>query len=427
MKKPMSPAFFSQSDGDVGSVSRSFLALGAVANGRCRRYDRTRMKAVWVLVVPLMLGCGSRRGSGRTSSGSIDAAAPAGNTGMASGGSGGTLGGSGGGAGGSGGGPFGGAGSPDARPVDVALSSEAGPGLLPDAPAALDLPARDMVTDQRDGAQDLAVAPPPPDGPLGPLGPDAAAPLTPEFHSTLPLSGSVVTTRRPTIGWTDPGGVYYFIAEICRDVTCTSLIDSSFSSLTTFTAQNQLPEGVVYWRVKTMLPTGPGPVSATNEMFVGSQTPHDTSMLAVPDFNRDGVPDVALAAEGGDVMVRLFLSGTPGPVELKSQTLPGPTRALAQGVDLNSDGYGDLLQARPGGVEVYYGGVSELVRVTTLTGGEGFGASLAGVGDVNGAGFGDAVIGSQPARPRCTCPVGPGWAGRPAPRCPGAGSAPPGT
>src|SRR5207245_872622 len=37
------------------------------------------------------------------------------------------------------------------------------------------------------------------------------------------------------------------------------------------------------------------------------------------------------------------------------------------------------------------------VLVQTLTGGAGFGSSVAGVGDVNGDGFGDVIIGTQPA------------------------------
>jgi hypothetical protein len=129
-------------------------------------------------------------------------------------------------------------------------------------------------------------------------------------------------------------------------------------------------------------------------MFVGPQTPHDTSMLAHPDFNRDGLPDVALAAEGGDVTVRFFHADGMG-LRGSTQTLPGPARALAYGVDINADGFGDLLLARPDAVEVYYGSATSLIWVGTLTGGAGFGAALAGVGDVNGDGFADAVIGTQ--------------------------------
>jgi hypothetical protein len=304
-------------------------------------------------------------------------------------------------------GSAGGPGLPDASPPDVAAPAvpdaadartSVGDLLVPDLAPPRDLVLPDLVP--ADVAADLAATG---DAPVdtapagdGPLAGDAAAPTTPAFHLTLPLSSTTVTTRMPTVGWTDPGNVFYFIIELCRDAACTSVADRSFTSLTSYSPDMPLDEGVIYWRVRTMLAGGPGPTTGTAELFVGPQTAHDTSMLPVPDFNRDGVADLALAREGGDVLVRTLGGGAGGPSELRNQTLPGPTRALAYGVDLNADGYGDLLQARADGVEIYYGGDSGLVRVTTLTGGPGFGATLAGVGDVNGDGFGDVVIGSLP-------------------------------
>jgi hypothetical protein len=118
-------------------------------------------------------------------------------------------------------------------------------------------------------------------------------------------------------------------------------------------------------------------------------------MLALPDFNGDGHTDVAQASHGGAVLVTSFPPGSPQAVTPR-WVLPGPARALASAIDVNADGFGDLLVARQEVVDVYYGGEAGLTLVRVLTGGPGFGARLAGVGDVNGDGFGDVVVGSQP-------------------------------
>jgi hypothetical protein len=342
------------------------------------------MKVAWVLVAALVVGCGKHHSSGGASR--LDA-----------GGSG--MGGAGGGTGGATGGA---AGLADAAGGEGEIPDAFAPidALLVDA-APLDAPAPDGgVAATLDAAVGDAPGPDLADAAVDfPPAPDGPPPLTPEFHVTLPLSSSIVTTRSPTIGWTDPGGTDYFIVDVCRDIACTDILEREFSGLTTQTLMMPLPEGVAYWRVKAMLPNNGGQLStATAEVFIGPQTPHDTAMLALPDFNRDGIADVALAAEGGDVTVRWLRSDAGGPVLLGApQALAGPARALAYGIDLNADGFGDLLVARADSVDVYYGSATSLIRVGNLSGGVGFGATLAGVGDVNGDGLGDVVVGTQPA------------------------------
>jgi hypothetical protein len=305
------------------------------------------------------------------------------------------------GAGGQGGGSGGAAGAPqlaDAAPADVSVDVAVAPS---DAPLPPDAPDVDFAPRGADG---------PDDGPIGVVvdvgvdGREAGSgvgglvpPVTAAFHQTLPLSSALLTTWSPTFGWTDVGAEDYFIFETCRDRACTDLIERAFSSLTTYSVTRTLDEGPVFWRVKAVLPGGSGILETPiAEVFIPPRSSaHDTTHLAFPDFNRDGHGDVAQAAAGGSVVVTSF-DGNQAPLAAP-QVLPGPARALAYGIDLNADGFGDLLVARPDAVDVYYGGNDGLNLVQTLTGGAGFGSGVVGVGDVNGDGFGDVIVATQPS------------------------------
>src|SRR3954463_10194562 len=145
------------------------------------------MKVAWVLVGALLFGCGRHHPSSGQVSGTPDAGSGTEVTGGTGGGSRGT-----------GGSP--GGGDLDAS-ADVAVDASpfpafdvAGPDAAPapDLAVVIDAPGPDGRPDATDGpvAGDSA------------SGPDAPPPPTPEFHLTLPLSSSVVTTHTPTIGWT---------------------------------------------------------------------------------------------------------------------------------------------------------------------------------------------------------------------------------
>jgi hypothetical protein len=281
-------------------------------------------------------------------------------------------------------------------------ASDASSGAGGDAPGGV---AVEAGPGDRAGGE---TATPPPDGPrpsadaAAIASPDAGRgpvdlpppPMTGEFHQTLPLLGAVLTSRSPTFGWTDPGGFEYFVVDICRDPSCNDLVERGFSGLTAYSMQGTLDEGKVYWKVRAMQPMGRGAIdSPVWYAHVPARTSmRDTSMLAFPDFNRDGFVDLARASQGSEVQVTSFGSLPPPPPVI----LPGPALSLANGVDVNADGYGDLLVGREGAVDVYYGGVLGLRLVSVLTGGAGFGARLAGVGDVDGNGFADVLVGTQP-------------------------------
>jgi hypothetical protein len=135
------------------------------------------------------------------------------------------------------------------------------------------------------------------------------------------------------------------------------------------------------------------------------------------DVDGDGYADIIVSAHGlDDFHGRSFLHrGSPsGPLPTPSVVIVRPDTpsgnctlsAVSGGGDLNGDGYGDVVVACPaagfpGQVYVYLGGPSGLHTTPDVTltepngvGGSYFGNSVAIVGDVNGDGFADILVGA---------------------------------
>lgn len=149
-----------------------------------------------------------------------------------------------------------------------------------------------------------------------------------------------------------------------------------------------------------------------------------TGVYTAGDVNGDGISDLVVGipgkAGGGEVAVYHGAIDFPGTVPEWSQ-LGGAAyatlgRCVAQAGDVNGDGFSDVLVGIPGYndrqgmVELYLGSASGLSATPVWTKyGEGsldtFGQSVASLGDVNGDGYSDVIIGA-PSYPNY------GWRGK---------------
>ena len=147
---------------------------------------------------------------------------------------------------------------------------------------------------------------------------------------------------------------------------------------------------------------------------VMSATQYGAAVAGAGDVNGDGYADFLVGEPGySDVYTAqgraaLYLGAAAGVVITPAWQVQGNSAgasfgaAVASAGDVNADGYSDLIVGAPGAdgggqVRVYLGSSSGPTGTVMLTGeqpGAQFGASVASVGDVNGDGFADVLVGS---------------------------------
>ncbi len=174
-----------------------------------------------------------------------------------------------------------------------------------------------------------------------------------------PMSLGAVTQRRPTLRWALPPSVDGAVIELCHDRACARVIETLTARGTSARPTTDLPAGrVVFWRARGTRGADTGQVyGATWSFYVPARDGAvDTSFDPRCDINGDGVDDVVSS---------------------------GPPR----------EGIGGTYVYR---VSVALGGASQTAPPQGIEGWEsGNRASLdvASVGDVNGDGYGDVIVG----------------------------------
>ena len=147
----------------------------------------------------------------------------------------------------------------------------------------------------------------------------------------------------------------------------------------------------------------------------GTSANFGESVAGLGDVNGDGYGDIALMSLGAvdEGVIYVYLGGASGPEATASLVLRGADGVLtalgetmAQHVDVNGDGYGDLVVGAPGAmlvphVYVYLGGPSGLSATPSQridspdSGSNQFAHVMASAGDLNGDGRSDIVVGAD--------------------------------
>jgi FG-GAP repeat len=249
-------------------------------------------------------------------------------------------------------------------------------------------------------------------------------------RAIAPLSTARVSSRTPRLKWVLPDGVTGAHVEVCADRLCARLLEEG-DATSEWAPTRELPTGVVFWRVRgTVGGARSARTSPTWWMWVPARSAAggvQTSWGSVPDVNGDGLGDLVVGdrieseCDAGVCRDRLsvFLAG-PSRLDLARapQVIEGDSAqsgiatALAT-TDVNGDGYADVVVGEPfsGGAEPLWrgafrvlhgsatGALTEAFAARGTIEAESLGLAVAGLGDVNGDGFGDVAVGALGASP----------------------------
>ncbi|APR86569.1 Hypothetical protein A7982_11918 [Minicystis rosea] len=247
-----------------------------------------------------------------------------------------------------------------------------------------------------------------------------------------PVSTGRVTTSKPTLRWALPAGATGAHVTLCHDRACSAVITALDATGTSVKLTQDLPKGVVFWKLDRLAADGAGcGPSTTWEFTVGPKSaPVDASWGTQLDADGDGYADVLVSARGsgatnGDGHVYFYRGGPSGISTAPAVTLTSPSSiaagygwSVASAGDVNGDGFADAVVGTWGtypsfdcGIMgyttdeayLYFGGPTGLATTPAMTlqgptpnssccNCDRFGGSVAAAGDVNGDGYADVLV-----------------------------------
>lgn len=234
------------------------------------------------------------------------------------------------------------------------------------------------------------------------------------FRLVAPRSGARSASLRPTFRWLPQTGATSYRVEFSASRAFASIESSATSATPSYAPPADLPRGLRWWRVVAL--------ASTVELQTSTAWPV-TLGRAAHDVNGDGRADVVIGAPGverspggptGEVYLHLGGANVAAAPDVTlSASNPGERFGVSVSTagDLNGDGYVDVLvgagyyrsgaageTGESGRAAVFLGGgavrTTESLSVPAPVSGGGFGRAVAIVGDYNGDGYDDWVVGA---------------------------------
>jgi hypothetical protein len=219
-----------------------------------------------------------------------------------------------------------------------------------------------------------------------------------------------VTSARPRLRWTGLPGVKL---QVCSDRTCEHVLSEFAGSDEEAAPPRDLPPGYWFWRARAAsrsAPWTPAWVFRIRRHPANRVPAANTAVDPFADYNGDGFPDVAVLTSGTEI--RVYFGGVDGlsPDRVVRMTISdtgGPGGALVTpGIDLNGDGFADLVTVRDvvgdaGEAADHFasiafgnpGGFAPATAVATIIENYPLGVLMpVAIGDFDGDGFGDLAV-----------------------------------
>jgi len=228
-------------------------------------------------------------------------------------------------------------------------------------------------------------------------------------RALAPWSNAYASSNRPTFRWALPGGTDGAHLEICKSRDCATPVTSADVTGTSYTVTTALPSGVLWWRLRARSGATMGTAVSPAWPFISLQSSValKTSFGVISDFDDDGYSDLVISDDagndGGAGAFYTYHGGAAGIVATVRATAKGAANSsfgfsVASVGDVNGDGFTDIVVGAAGaGYAAQYLGSSTgiqagLARQLSVSGVSRFGDMVAGAGDLNGDGYADVVV-----------------------------------
>lgn len=212
-----------------------------------------------------------------------------------------------------------------------------------------------------------------------------------------PYAGAMATGRRPTLRWSNRGGDGAQV-ELCSDRQCTSIIETIRASGNQTEVTRDLPTGVSFWRVRPIRGEQLGEDTSETSQFtvLPSQAQRSCLFGMHLDLNGDGYDDIIQPVSDGID----WFAGSRSGLAVRPHRIPtpgfSPSRSTGAG-DFDGDGITDLALIDSGRREIGLVRGGATPRWDDSSGAGPFpdnqsgGVRLVSAGDLDGDGVADLV------------------------------------